>query len=73
MSITELLQSAQFVVDAEGNRKAVMVDYAVWEEFVAMLEDLEDAREIKQLRMLKDESIPWGQAKDELRSAGVDV
>ena len=73
MSVTELLQSAQFVVDAQGNRKAVMVDYAVWEEFVAMLEDLEDAREIKQLRMLKEESIPWGQAKDELRSTGIDV
>lgn len=73
MSVTELLQSAQFVVDARGNRKAVMVDYAVWEEFVAMLEDMEDAREIKQLRVLKDESIPWGQAKDELWNSGVDV
>ena len=73
MSVTEFLQSAQFVVDAQGNRKAVLVDYAVWEEFVATLEDLEDAREIKQLRMLKEESMPWGQAKDELRSNGVDV
>ena len=73
MSVAELLQSAQFVIDANGDKKAVLVDYAIWEEFVAMMEDLEDAREIKQLRVLKDESIPWGQAKDELRSNGVDV
>ena len=73
MSVAELLQSAQFVIDANGDKKAVLVDYAIWEEFVAMMEDLEDAREIKQLRVLKEDSIPWGQAKDELRSNGVDV
>lgn len=73
MRVTEILQSAQFVVDARGNRKAVMVGYAVWEEFVFMLEDLEDAREIKQLRALKDESIPWGQAKQELKDKGINV
>jgi hypothetical protein len=73
MSVTELLQSAQFVIDANGDKKAVLVDYAVWEKFIVMLEDLEDATEIKQLRVMKEESIPWGQAKDELRSNGVDV
>lgn len=37
MSITELLQSAQFVVDATGQRKAVQLDLATWEDLLAWL------------------------------------
>ena len=73
MSVTELLQSVRFVVDAEGNKKAVIVDYDIWEELLTILEDWEDAQEIKQLRMLKEEAIPWGQAKEELKGKGLDV
>ena len=73
MSVTELLQTARFVVDADGNKQAVMVDYDVWEELLTILEDWEDAQEIKQLRVLKEEAIPWGQAKDELKDKGIDV
>ena len=73
MSVTELLQSARFVVDADGNKKAVMVDYDIWEELLTILEDWEDAQEIKQLRVLKEEAIPWGQAKEELKGKGLDV
>jgi hypothetical protein len=73
MSVTELLHTARFVVDAEGNKKAVMVDYDIWEELLSILEDWEDAQEIKQLRVLKEEAIPWGQAKDELKDKGIDV
>jgi hypothetical protein len=73
MSVTELLQTARFVVDADGNKKAVMVDYDIWEELLSILEDWEDAQEIKQLRVLKEEAIPWGQAKEELKSKGLDV
>lgn len=64
MSITELLQTARFVVDGDGNKKAVMVDYDIWEELLTILEDWEDAQEIKQMRMLKDDAISWGQAKE---------
>jgi hypothetical protein len=73
MSVTELLQSAQFVVDADGHKKAVMVDVEVWDELLAMLEDVEDATEVKRLRVLKEESIPWGQAKQELKDKDIDV
>lgn len=41
MTVTELLQTAQFVVDAEGNRQAVQFDIARWEELVGLLENLE--------------------------------
>ena len=40
MLITELLQSAQFVVDADANKKAVVLDYTIWEELLTLLEDL---------------------------------
>ncbi len=73
MSVTELLQTARFVVDAAGNKKAVMVDYDIWKELLSILEDWEDAQEIKQLRVLKEEAIPWGQAKEELKGKGIDV
>ena len=41
MTVTDLLQSAQFVVDANGNRHAVQFDFARWEELVALLKNIE--------------------------------
>ena len=73
MSVIELLQTAQFVMDASGNKKAVVLDYTVWEELLTLLEDGEDAEEIRRLRETGEEAIPWEQAKAELRAEGVDV
>lgn len=73
MSTTELLQAAQFIVDAHGNKMAVVLDYTVWEELVALIEELEDAEEICRLREAEEEAIPWEQAKEELRAEGIDV
>lgn len=73
MSVTELLQKAQFGVDAHGNRTAVVVDLTIWEELLTLLEDLEDADQVGRLRALKEESVEWDAAKNELRTAGKDV
>ena len=73
MSITELLQRAEFLVDAKGAKKAVVLDYAIWEELLTILEDLEDADEIRRLRKVSEEAIPWQQAKANLRAEGVNV
>ncbi|MDQ3582842.1 MAG: hypothetical protein M3495_15110 [Pseudomonadota bacterium] len=73
MSVTEILQNIQFVVDAGGDKKAVLLDYSLWEELLAQLEDLEDAEEIRRLREAEEEVIPWEQAKGELRAQRVDV
>ena len=75
MSASEILQQAQFLVDAEGNRKAVVFDYSLWQELLTLLEDLEDAEEIRRLREAgeDEEALPWEQAKEELRRQGVDV
>lgn len=73
MSVIELLDAAQFLVDASGNKKAVMLDFAVWEELLNLLENLEDAEEIRRLRETGEEAISWEQAKAELRGEGIDV
>ncbi|HEX7183158.1 MAG TPA: hypothetical protein VF756_15060 [Thermoanaerobaculia bacterium] len=75
MSVSQVLQQAQFLVDAEGNKKAVVFEYSLWEELLTLLEDLEDAEEIRRLREVgeDEEALPWEQAKEELRRQGVDV
>jgi len=73
MTVTELLETAQFLVDAQGKKKAVVFNYAAWEELLALLEDLEDAEEIRRLRESGEEVISWEQAKAELCAEGIDV
>ncbi len=69
----ELLQTVEFVVDNRGHKKAVLLDYAMWEELLALLEDWADAEEIRRLREAGEEAIPWEEAKALLRDEGVDV
>jgi hypothetical protein len=73
MTVKEMLQAAQFLVDTDGTRKAVVLDYAVWEELLELLEDWEDAEELRHLQTADDEIVSWEQAKAELRAEGVDV
>ncbi len=65
MTVTELLEATQFLVDTDGKRKAVLFDYPAWEELLTLLEDLEDAEEIRRLRESGEETISWEQAKAE--------
>lgn len=73
MTISELIKAVQFVVDAGGNKKAVLLDYAAWEKLLTLLEDWEDSEEIRRLRESGEEVVPWQQAKEQLRAEGVDV
>lgn len=73
MSVIEMLQHVQFLVDTSGQKKAVVLDYAAWEALLTALEEIEDASEIQRLRELGEEPVPWEQAKAELRADGVDV
>ena len=73
MKTNELIGNAHFVTDTDGNKTAVQIDYAAWEELLTLLEDLEDAEEIRRSRDSGEEAIPWKQAKAELRSKGIDV
>ncbi len=67
MTVAEILKSVNFVVGPKGNKSAVLVDMAVWEQIVTMLEDAEDAEEIKQARAIREEEIPWDVAKKDLK------
>ncbi|MCS7351061.1 MAG: hypothetical protein RMM10_06000 [Anaerolineae bacterium] len=73
VGVAELLQAAEFVVDAHGNKKAVLLDYKVWEELLTLLEDWEDAEEMQRLREAGEEALPWEDAKAELRARGKDL
>ena len=66
MGVADLIQKSRFVVDAKGEKQSVLLDYAVWEELLNLLEDLEDSEEIGRLREAAEESIPWDQAKVEI-------
>jgi len=66
----DVFDKVQFVVDAHGNRQAVLIDYRLWEALLTFLEDREDAEEIRRLREAGEEAIPWEQAKAELHSGG---
>lgn len=63
VSLLERLREAKFVVDAEGNRAAAIIDYALWEELLEMLEDVEDEGELQRLREEGQDALSWGEAK----------
>ena len=61
-----LHRSAQCVMDSDGHASAVLVDLAVWEQILSLLEDLDAAKEIHQAREEDEEAIPWKQVKADL-------
>ena len=70
MHETALLESVQFVVNADGKRSAVLVDVDVWEQILTLLEDLEDAEEIRLAREEDEESVAWERVKADLDRTG---
>ncbi len=73
MGVVELLERVEYLVDPSGKKKAVVLDCAVWEQLLTLLEDLEDSEDIRRLREAGEEAIPWAEAKTELRAEGLDV
>ena len=48
MQVDEILSKVQLVVDPKtGNKSAVLIDYAGWEELLTLLEGGKDAEEAK--------------------------
>lgn len=41
MDLVEILASALYLTDAKGNRKAIVLDIAVWQAIIALLEEAE--------------------------------
>lgn len=70
MTVAEILNHVKFVVNPKGKKSAVVVDMEIWEQIVTLLEDAEDADELKQARSIREEQIPWNVAKKELNLGG---
>lgn len=66
MSLFEFVSNARFLVDTDGNKTAVLLDYAAWEELLTLLEHIEDTEEISRSHASGEEQVPWEQAKAEL-------
>lgn len=57
MNVAELLESVQFVIDTEGHKKAVMLDFNVWQAVLPLLtrlEDLENELTAERLEEIED-------------------
>jgi PHD/YefM family antitoxin component YafN of YafNO toxin-antitoxin module len=55
-----------YLVDEEGNRKAVVVPISDWEQIVDALEELEDIRAYDDAKGDSTEAIPFEQAISEI-------
>jgi len=67
MTVADILSSVKFVVNPDGQQSAVVVDLDVWEQIVILLEDTEDAEELKKAHTVKEGTIPWKAAKKDLK------
>jgi hypothetical protein len=67
MTVADILGSVKFVVNPDGQQSAVVVDLDVWEQIVTLLEDTEDAEELKKAHTVKEGTIPWKVAKKDLK------
>jgi hypothetical protein len=71
MTVTEVLKSAHFLVDQEGKPTAVVLDIAVWDAFLAALEDVEDSELVRE--RLKDWRTKQGWTRWEDFEAELDI
>ncbi len=71
--IHELLGNVDLVVDKKGQKKAVIIDYSTWEDFLDWIEVMEDSAEIEASRMSGEKTVSWEEAKVELRRKGINV
>ncbi|MBM3151444.1 MAG: hypothetical protein FJZ96_04445 [Chloroflexi bacterium] len=67
MTVAEILSHVKFVVNPKGNKSAVVLDMDIWEQILTLLEDAEDADEMRKAFAVKEEIIPWNVAKEELK------
>lgn len=61
--------SPRFVTDDEGNRVAVIVDLAFYDELLEAFEELEDIRAYDEAKEEGGEAIPFEQAMKEIEQA----
>ncbi len=63
MQTGDLIERARILVDSQGKKKGVLLDYDSW---VELIEDLKGLEEIDRVREAKQEYVSWEQAKAKL-------
>lgn len=56
----------QYLVDEEGNRRAVVVPISDWQRIVEALEELDDIRAYDEAKQEPSDTIPFEQAVTEI-------
>ena len=69
MHIATLLAEAQYIVDSQGQRKAVQLDLHVWEDLIAMLA----INEKKPITVSDEDKADWESLMQILADATVDT
>jgi hypothetical protein len=57
----------QYLVDEEGNRKAVLVPISSWQEILEALDELEDIRVYDEAKRRRSDQTPFEQNISEIR------
>jgi len=69
MNVTELIESAQFVIDAGGNKKAVLLDFSAWQAMLPLLKHLEtlELEEIEDVQVVREIEARIAQGEETMR------
>lgn len=57
----------EYVVDGDGNKKAVLVPLSDWQKILEALEELDDIRAYDEAKSQPSDSIPFDQAIEEIQ------
>jgi hypothetical protein len=57
----------EYLVDEHGNRKAVVLPIAEWQQVLAALDELDDVQAYDQAKARPSEPVPFEQAVREIR------
>ncbi len=57
----------EYLVDEEGNRKAVVIPILEWQRVVEMLEELDDIRAYDEAKGKPSDPVPFEKAVSEIR------
>ncbi|MFH1672121.1 MAG: hypothetical protein ABIF87_01645 [Pseudomonadota bacterium] len=56
-----------YVIDGNGNKKAVLVPLSEWEQILEALEELDDIRTYDEVKSQASDPVPFDQAVEELK------
>lgn len=62
----------QYLVDEEGNRKAVVVPISSWQQILEALDELDDIRAYDEAKREPSDPIPFEQAYSEIKEGMTD-